>query len=471
MLHHTAWRAGLLAATVFAGMLLGGLLVGCLGDWWGRRPMLLTGLTLNATAGLVSAASWNVYALAAARLVAGVGIGATVPPLFCLCSELAPPSARGFWVTAAASFWMVGSVYVAVVGWWLLSGDSGSSGGDGNANDSAHVASWRVFVAACALPSCLGCLLVHRCVPESPRFLLLQGRHDAALAVTQRLADALNYNGPALTRQELLHHYPLPDNVAAPTATVGGAAAASNHHHSNNHNDNHQSNNDGLMLAPAATTNDDYTSLSSSSTQLSLRSRRRPHLLSELSSIFRTAIYDFTISASLLYTPQLRSTTYPLQMVWFTLSFGSYGLLTWINTLFVRVHLENVYLNALLFAASNLPGNLMSAYLMDKTGRKSLLTGSILAASLSLVSFAYVAAEGVEDNSGSDEATTISESATVWIVGSACAFQCFTIAAWNAIDVLTSELFPTSVRSTGMGVCAATGRGELDCLFLTVVFA
>ena len=44
------------------------------------------------------------------------------------------------------------------------------------------------------------------------------------------------------------------------------------------------------------------------------------------------------------------------------------------------------------------------------------------------------------------------------IVLSACSFQCFTIAAWNTIDVMTSELFPTTVRSTGMGVCAASGR-------------
>ena len=169
--------------------------------------------------------------------------------------------------------------------------------------------------------------------------------------------------------------------------------------------------------------------------------------------MIKTAFQDFLISASVLYTPQLRSTTFPLQMVWFSLSFGSYGLLTWINTLFFQVHLENVYFNALLFAASNLPGNLMSAYLMDKTGRASLLTGSVLAAALSLIAFAYVAAtEDTNENDGIDE------SATLWIVGSACAFQCFTVAAWNTIDVLTSELFPTTVRSTGMGVCAATGR-------------
>jgi MFS family permease len=155
---------------------------------------------------------------------------------------------------------------------------------------------------------------------------------------------------------------------------------------------------------------------------------------------------------------QLQQTTGPLQMVWFSLSFGSYGLLTWINRLFFEVHLQNVYQNALLFALSNLPGNILSALLMDRTGRATLLVGSVVAAALSLVVFAYVAYTNNQsqyDNNNDDQQPELS---TAWIVGSACAFQCFTISAWNAIDVMTSELFPTAVRSTGLGVCAASGR-------------
>jgi len=436
ILRHAPWRAGLLAATVFAGMLLGGLLVGCLGDWWGRRPLLLYGLTVNAGAGVVSAAAWNVWVLAACRFVAGIGIGATVPPLFCLCSELAPPAARGFWVTVAASFWMVGSVYVAVVAWCILGGNSNDNEGD----DAATLwPRWRWFVTACALPSCLGCLLVHRNVPESPRFLLLQGRHDEAVAVIQRLADAMRYKGPPLTKRELLHQYPLP--TVSPS-TASSTSASNNSSERNNDSD-------GLMMRRRSASNDDDDEYSASAGTIRRRSTRLSWY-AELSIMLKMALQDFVISASVLYTPQLRSTTFPLQMVWFCLSFGSYGLLTWINTLFFLVHLENVYFNALLFAASNLPGNLMSAYLMDKAGRARLLTGSVLAAALSLVAFAYVAAANTSDE--------MDESATAWIVGSACAFQCFTVAAWNTIDVLTSELFPTSVRSTGMGVCAATGR-------------
>lgn len=178
---------------------------------------------------------------------------------------------------------------------------------------------------------------------------------------------------------------------------------------------------------------------------------------------------EFMLSTSQLYTKNLQSTTIPLQIIWFSLSFGSYGLLTWINTLFEKVHLRNIYFNALLFSLSNLPGNILSAFFMDTVGRSRLLSGSILIAAMSLISFAYEAS--MEDGNDDDSTKTDRRNATadngdddsvrsnkMLIVISACVFQCFTISAWNAIDVITSELFPTSVRATGMGVCAATGR-------------
>jgi MFS transporter, VNT family, synaptic vesicle glycoprotein 2 len=463
ILHHTAWRGGLLAATVFMGMLLGGLIVGAAGDGaLGRQPLLVMGLAVNSLAGLVSAAATNVFVLSACRFVAGLGIGATVPPLFSLCSELAPPSSRGFWVTYVASFWMVGSIYVAIVGWIIL------GQAEKNTADDDGFGWWRLFVAACAVPSCVGCILVHALVPESPRFLLLQGRHDEALSVAHRLSKHLQYMGPLLTRDELVYHYPV-DEVGGHRSISSEYLEGSFHDVSEGSesegNDSPSHRRESSLVRPFSMEGTNGTSMMESGVEYQRRNirllRRASVTLSTSRTALWSAVHDFSASTSKLYTPQMRSTTWPLQMVWFSLSFGSYGLMTWINTLFVQVHLENVYFNALLFAASNLPGNILAALLMDKVGRARLLTGSILAASLSLVAFAFVAAHQVSDGDTSDgnnanpHATTISAS---WIVFAACSFQCFTIASWAAIDVLTSELFPTSIRSTGMGVCTATGR-------------
>jgi VNT family MFS transporter (synaptic vesicle glycoprotein 2) len=394
MLQDTAWRAGILAGSVFLGMLLGGLFIGTLGDWFGRKPMLLVGLLCNCIAGILSAVCQNAIQLSLVRMVAGVGIGATVPPLFTLVTELAPPSRRGFFVTVAASFWMVGSIYVALTALVFLAGMGASS--------------WRLFAVACALPSALGAGLVATLVPESPRFLALQGKTEEGVNIANHLARQMNHtSAPPWTLPEALQQFPRQSGHQPPVPRASFGSSSS--------------------------------------------------IIVDSMRAMREAWSDFSQSTSKLYSLQLKRTTLPLQMVWFTLSFGSYGILTWINTLFVAVHLENVYRNALLFAISNLPGNILSAMFMDRIGRAAMLVSSVLAAAMSLVVFAVFA----RDNG------TASIHHTGGIVTSACCFQAFTIAAWNAIDCMTSELFPTTVRSTGTGVCAASGRiGALMAQFV-----
>jgi MFS family permease len=422
ILQGTQWRAGLLASAVFLGMLVGGLLVGTLGDFMGRRPMLLVGLVFNSVAGLLSAVTTNVWQLSFIRTLAGLGIGATVPPLFTLVTELAPPTRRGFFVTLCASFWMVGSIYVAlaalaILQWWNLS--------------------WRIFAVACAVPSAAGAILVALLVPESPRFCALHGNPHEAVRIANLLATKMSFvDGPPLSLPEVLSQFPLRQPLT-----------------------------DGLVMT---------TSSSSTSPSYSWH---------WLCHVMKLAWSDFCQSTLTLYTPHLKRTTFPLQLVWFSLNFGTYGILTWINTLFKVVHLENIYYNALLFALANLPGNILSATLMDRMGRSTMLVGSSLAAATSLLSFAFFASAELSSSSSSStstpgshlgesnntdsgrlllerllESSTAATYSTIGIVASACAFQCFSIAAWNTIDCMTSELFPTPVRSTGMGVCAASGR-------------
>jgi len=142
----------------------------------------------------------------------------------------------------------------------------------------------------------------------------------------------------------------------------------------------------------------------------------------------------------------LAKITVLLQVVYFCLSFGSYGLITWINAIFQQVHLENLYFNAFLFALANLPGNVISGMFVDSMGRKMMLVWSMGLASLAVALFAL--------------AVAMPESSlrTFLIVFNACAFQAFTVAGWNVTSLLSSENFPTQVRSTGLGICISSGR-------------
>lgn len=101
-------------------MLFGGLLCGVLSDAIGRKPCLMYSLILNLVAGLASAFTPNIAWLIVCRVVAGVGIGGSVPSVFTLGAELFPSHIRGKLLSVIASFWMVGAIFTGLIGWVML---------------------------------------------------------------------------------------------------------------------------------------------------------------------------------------------------------------------------------------------------------------------------------------------------------------------------------------------------------------
>ena len=112
----------------------------------------------------------------------------------------------------------------------------------------------------------------------------------------------------------------------------------------------------------------------------------------------------------------------------------------------VQVEIDDLYWNLILFALANLPGNILSFLTIDRVGRIPSLISSLALSAASLFVFAWYASH------------TSTMNATAGIVWSSCAFQALETVAWNVVEVATGELFPTAVRSTGIGICTATGR-------------
>lgn len=270
-------------------MLLGGMLGGVLGDHYGRKPVLLTTLAINAAAAFLSAFSTSIYWLILFRAIAGLGVGGVVSSLFALCLEHVPVSARGRYVTILCSFWMVGSVLTAGTAWIML----------GNNADGERILdlSWRWFAAVVGLPSFVCFALTLWYVPESPHFLASHGQ-------CQAVSDVLQY--VHRTQKSARHvQFQFTDSLAAQKQHLQHAAS-------------------------------------------SVSSHRRTVLDAErMRGIVR-----------LFHRPQL-ATTLVLMLCAFCLSFGSYGLSTWIAKLFQAVGLSNPFANAFLFAGANLPGNVV----------------------------------------------------------------------------------------------------------------
>ena len=396
-----------LASSIFLGMLLGGIVLGFLSDTIGRRPALLIGLLTNATAGTLSSIPFltpSFKELTLFRFIAGIGIGSTVPPLFSLASEWSPKEIRGSIVTTVASFWMIGSLFVSGVAWGLFT-DTDTPGSN---------ATWRIFAALCALPSALGAFMVYHYVPESPRFLTANHNYSLAARSCNQMSFLLK----------------VPANSGSHT-----------------------------ILCTIDPPDEDQVEMSSlrliSDSELEasyLLNANGIHSLdhtNESKSVHSIKLFFDTLSK--LYLPRLLTTaTLPLQFLWFSLSFGTYGITTWINSLFVAVHLQNLYFNSFLFALGNLPGNIICVFYADAWGRRRMLIGSLMGASLSLVGFATVVYFV-----GQDDTSWLKTNAIILL---ACAFQMFSIVSWNTIDIISGELFPTCVRSAGMGVCTSSGR-------------
>jgi len=401
-----------LASSIFVGMLIGGTVLGFLSDRIGRRPALLLGLLTNSVAGMCS--SLPIFApsfvsLTMWRFVAGVGIGATVPPLFTLASEWSSKEVRGVFVTAVASFWMVGSIFVSSLAWCLFQLDP-----------MHELPIWRVFAATCALPSLLGAWMVYNYVPESPRFYLAAEKCDYELA-------AKSCNQMAMLLNVHLDH--------EKESTLLGAAF------------------DHRAVHPL--TKDELFSHHQENAANNFNSSENAHSPTNRAKMNQT-INSSVDSLRKLYSSQLLPrTTLPLQLLWFCLSFATYGITTWINTLFVEIQLENIYFNSFLFALSSLPGNIVSMLYSDRYGRKKMLIGSLIGAASGLVVFATTVYAGSRQENDGQSNTSMQ---TFVIVLCACAFQAFGTISWNTIDIITAEMFPTNVRSAGMGVCTATGR-------------
>ncbi|TDH74420.1 hypothetical protein CCR75_001483 [Bremia lactucae] len=377
----TPWESSLLTAAVFAGMLAGGIVGGVAGDIYGRKPVLLVTLAINAIAAFVSAFSPNIYWLIFFRAVAGLGVGGVVAALFALCLEHVPVSARGRYVTILCSFWMIGAVLTAGTAWVML--------GTYSTGERIVAISWRWFAGAVGLPSFTCFLLTMLYVPESPHFLASKGDAKGATIVLQYI---------------------------------------------------HKIHKSGRQIQIKFATEDENAELFTIGIQDSVIQKS---VYTDARNLNHNAICSresLRIVARLFERPHLGSTLL-LMLCGFSLSFGSYGLSTWITKLFDSVGMANPFENAFLFAGANLPGNLISLYLIDIVGYQRLFSGALFLSALCALMFAF----------------NVEGSKTIIVVVS-CLFNACTTAAWNGFGVLSAEVFPQELRTTGISVVNCSNR-------------
>uniref|UniRef100_A0AAR2K812 SV2A/B/C luminal domain-containing protein n=1 Tax=Pygocentrus nattereri TaxID=42514 RepID=A0AAR2K812_PYGNA len=359
--------------------------------------------------------------------------------------------------------------------------------------------SWRVFVVVCALP-CICSVVALTFMPESPRFYLEVGKHDEAWMILKQIHDTNMRARGQPEKVFTVNRIKIPKQI------------------------------------------DEFVEMHTESS----------NAVSKVIFRVKTELYGIWLTLMKCFIYPVKDNTVKLAIVWFTLSFGYYGLSVWfpdvikhlqadeyaskvqlhnneltedftfnftlenqihtngvfindrfvnmkfksvtfINTTFQNCYFEDVtsvgcffrnctfidaffyntdiddsklintkvtncsfhhnktgcqmtfdddysaywvYFVNFLGTLAVLPGNIVSALLMDKIGRLSMLGFSMVLSGISCFFLWF----------GTSEAM---------MIGMLCLYNGLSISAWNSLDVVTVELYPTDRRGTGFGFCNA----------------
>ncbi|XP_033978554.1 synaptic vesicle glycoprotein 2C-like [Trematomus bernacchii] len=487
--------AGWLGSVVYLGMMFGAFFWGGLSDKLGRKQCLLISMSVNGFFAFLSSFVQGYSMFLVCRMVSGFGIGGAVPIVFSYFAEVLAREKRGEHLSWLCMFWMIGGIYASAMAWAIIPhyGWSFSMG------SAYQFHSWRVFVVVCALP-CVSAVVALTFMPESPRFLLENGKHDEAWMVLKHIHDTNMRARGEPERVFTVNRIKVPKQL------------------------------------------DELVEMQNESANPVLKVLYK--IKAELRGIWLTFMkcFDYPV----------KDNTIKLAIVWFTLSFGYYGLSVWFPdvikhlqaddyasrvkihnneriedftfnfTLENQIHRNGMFLNdrfismkirSVTFIDSSflncyfedvssvgssfqnctfvdsffyntdvddakltnsrvinssfhhnktgcqmtfdddysaywvyfvnflgtlavLPGNIVSALLMDKIGRLSMLGGSMVLSGISCFFLWF----------------GTSESMMIFML---CLYNGLSISAWNSLDVVTAELYPTDRRGTGFGFCNA----------------
>nr|XP_020667832.1 synaptic vesicle glycoprotein 2B [Pogona vitticeps] len=482
---------GMLGLIVYLGMMVGAILWGGLADKLGRKQCLALSLSINASFGFLSSFVQGYGFFLFCRLISGFGIGGSLPVVFAYFSEFLSREKRGEHLSWLCMFWMIGGLYASIMAWSIIP----HYGWGFSMGTNYHFHSWRVFVVVCSLP-CIASLTALKFMPESPRFLLELGKHDEAWMILKQVHDTnmrakgepervftvANIKTPKqidefieiqsstgtwyqrffvramTTFKQVLDNvlYCLTAQYRMNTlflAIVWFTMALSYY---------------GLIVW--------FPDMIRYYQEETYKSREKIFIEESVKDItfnftlenqvhkngtyindkfmkmkFRDVTFEDSVFEECYFEDVTSSETFfrnctIIRTVFFNTDLYEHKFIdcNFVNTTFMKqktgcqldFERDNdflIYLVSFLGSLSVLPGNIISALLMDKIGRIKMIGGSMLISAVCCFFLFF----------GNSESA---------MIGWQCLFCGTSIAAWNALDVITVELYPTHKRATAFGI-------------------
>lgn len=142
-----------------------------------------------------------------------------------------------------------------------------------------------------------------------------------------------------------------------------------------------------------------------------------------------------------VWSRSYRRSTIMLWVLWMTVVFSYYGMFLWLPSVMVLkgFSLVKSFEYVLIMTLAQLPGYFTAAYFIEKFGRKFVLVVYLLLTAASAAWFGSATTEGM-------------------LLAAGICLSFFNLGAWGGMYAYTPELYPTRVRSTGVGLAASFGR-------------
>uniref|UniRef100_A0A673G9M5 Synaptic vesicle glycoprotein 2C-like n=1 Tax=Sinocyclocheilus rhinocerous TaxID=307959 RepID=A0A673G9M5_9TELE len=473
-------RSGWLGSIVYLGMMVGAFFWGGMADKVGRRQCLLICMSMNGFFAFLSSFVQGYGFFLLCRMIAGFGIGGAVPIVFSYFAEVLAREKRGEHLSWLCMFWMIGEIYASAMAWAVIPhyGWSFSMG------SAYQFHSWRVFVVVCALP-CVCAVVALTFMPESPKFYLEVGKHDEAWMILKQIHDtnmrARGQPEKVFTVNRIKIPKQIDEFVEMQTESGNLFSKVIFRIKTELHGVRFMICNLSSVISSM------YYGLSVWFPDV-IKHLQANEYASKVQRHNNERIEDFTFNFTLenqIHTNSLfindrfismkfKSVTFinsTFQSCFFedVTSVGSYFRnCTFIEAVFYNTDIDDsklintdvinstfyhnktgcqmtfeddysaywVYFVNFLGTLAVLPGNIISALLMDKIGRLSMLGFSMILSGISCFFLWFGTSESM-------------------MLGMLCLYNGLSISAWNSLDVVTVELYPTDRRGTGFGFCNA----------------
>ncbi|KAJ4966090.1 hypothetical protein NE237_017939 [Protea cynaroides] len=165
----------LLVGTLSLYALLGAALAGRTSDWLGRRYTIVIAAVIFFAGALMMGLAMNYAFLMLGRIVCGLGVGYALMIAPVYTAEVAPASCRGFLTTFPEAF-INGGILLGFISNYAFT------------SLPLHLG-WRLMLGVGVIPSIMLGLGVFT-MPESPRWLVMQGRLGDAKRVLEKTSDS-----------------------------------------------------------------------------------------------------------------------------------------------------------------------------------------------------------------------------------------------------------------------------------------